>query len=997
MAVVHLALITLVAATEKSEDSGFFSKLFDFLTRAPHTFSGTVLRFCVLVILLLLVLTGFLNAFAKALEAWDKNGINFRALLNKLTKALIRRRQQFCRMLASDLATLAKAESWNDQNFIDLEAEVEIEGGYYPTIFRKIVRRPAFGLRRLPSLMEALESSSERSMLIVGEPGSGKSVALRHLATQMAEIGMRSGRPTAPIPLYLNLKEISSPRSGSLDAEFVKQFVFDNIRRGDSDTVAYLSENWANYRAEGTWVFLFDSFDEIPEVLHAPTGSPIIREYAEAIRQFLDSSGCRGLVASREFKGPDALPWKKLRILPLTEERQAALVENTFLSPEQKDLIRRHIAYGGSGLNNNPMFLNLLCRYVKELNQVPLNDYQLLSGHIQRLAHRDADYLQRRYGYSAEQLLQGAEHVAVLLATTPQLGLAPTSDEMANAARGEWDQETLAKLLAALVDVKIGRSDVREAKQGDQRFTFSHRRYQEALFVLYLAKRSDVVSTRDLLTDDRWREYAVTFLQSQPMATVQPMLTAASGLLDEYADGQAYVQEGIGGLTLTYYEWNNHRAISLLGLLQEGLVNRLRDLPECLPTAVAHFLGPRWMNGDLYDRGMVIRLGGLLPDSVLQEHLAYGISLGAKALQNVAFRQAIFLAEIPAKLAWWLRYHLSRSILREAGQTELLRLQALAARLPAAVGASFVVRRCTVMSKLLYPFIKIGEPLMQAGRRLFWRKSQVETAPLFAALVGLYALCTLAFVALAVVSGGFGRDFWPVGRAFLHTGRQLRAGHQEIFSQAKDFGGNALGRALILLLAVFWLSSALIAMYGSIFQAAGYRVTIGKAFREMLGIMRTREMAFAMLVLAGCAGGVGGGLWISRYAWAWMVYSALGFAVLSAVGSFLLVLGVRRARWRRRLRDMLAAGLSGAALALRAASIEELSYWFTCGAAPFTVETSQIRFLSRLLLINAEGPYDGAVMQNGGQRAAKEVPEHLWGLVEESLYGALEPEVGQKR
>lgn len=137
------------------------------------------------------------------------------------------------------------------------------------------------------------------------------------------------------MPLYINLREIDIPAKSPITADNISDFILDNIRRGDSDTTAYVRENWADYRNRGIWFFLFDSFDEIPAVLHAEKGSPVTKEYAEAIRKFLEGMGeCRGILASREFKGPDSLPWKKFRILPLTSSKQRELVANAFLSQE---------------------------------------------------------------------------------------------------------------------------------------------------------------------------------------------------------------------------------------------------------------------------------------------------------------------------------------------------------------------------------------------------------------------------------------------------------------------------------------------------------------------------------------------------------------------------------------------------------------------------------------------------------------------------------------
>ncbi|MFW8080303.1 hypothetical protein ACOIFA_32760, partial [Klebsiella pneumoniae] len=82
----------------------------------------------------------------------------------------------------------------------DLEAEVETEGGYYASALDKLRRKKSFGLRKERSLIRAISSSTERAMQLVGEPGSGKSVALRHLAKQFAIQGKKSNDKKATVP-----------------------------------------------------------------------------------------------------------------------------------------------------------------------------------------------------------------------------------------------------------------------------------------------------------------------------------------------------------------------------------------------------------------------------------------------------------------------------------------------------------------------------------------------------------------------------------------------------------------------------------------------------------------------------------------------------------------------------------------------------------------------------------------------------------------------------
>ena len=244
----------------------------------------------------------------------------------------------------------------------------------------------------------------------------------------------------------------------------------------------------------------------------------MIERHTHALRQFMDGMGaCRGVLASREYKGPKALIWQKLRILPLNQRRQDELIDNTFLTNYQKSMVQQYLATVETGIYGNPLFLSLLCRYIGDKQQGPRNDYDLLLRHIQHLAERDTEYILKKYGLSANQLLDAAILLAVLFAEDRNLSLAPRHDEItASLGKRSWVFPVdLEQVLSALIDVKIGRSDVKEARLGDRRFTFSHRRYQETLFVQYLAEHPKHIPASELLLNTQWREFTVTILQSQ--------------------------------------------------------------------------------------------------------------------------------------------------------------------------------------------------------------------------------------------------------------------------------------------------------------------------------------------------------------------------------------------------------------------------------------------------------------------------------------------------
>jgi len=113
-----------------------------------------------------------------------------------------KRRRNFARHLQSQLDELNNRESWQDFRFAELEAQVEIEGKRHTNPALAFLGRTREELRREKSLSEALRRSQERLIHLVGDPGAGKSVALRHLAEVLVTRARRSRRVDSLIPLY---------------------------------------------------------------------------------------------------------------------------------------------------------------------------------------------------------------------------------------------------------------------------------------------------------------------------------------------------------------------------------------------------------------------------------------------------------------------------------------------------------------------------------------------------------------------------------------------------------------------------------------------------------------------------------------------------------------------------------------------------------------------------------------------------------------------------
>jgi len=658
-----------------------------------------ILLFMVLLFLILNTFIEFCKLLARAVSAL-KNGLktSIEAIRGGAQyREHIQRRRQFLSVLSSDLAAIGKAEAWNDQNFTDLEAEVQVDGGYFASVFDRLRNHRSFGQRREKSLIGAIDGSAERCLLLTGDPGAGKSVALRHLAMQMIDRARTSKTKYAAIPLYVNLRELSV--EGEIGSAQIKNFVIDNVRRGDADTAEYLNRNWADFNQKGGWFFLFDSFDEIPQVLHAANEDVKIERYGKAIQQFMDGlGGCRGVLASREFKSPKALAWPRLKILPLNEPLQEELVDNTFLTKAQKQVALRALSTSRSATYRNPLFLTLLCRYVREKEVSPKNEHELLYQHVNSLCERDEEYVGSRWGLNREAMKLGAAELSKIFALAPEVGLAPSVEEISGlAANSEFLRDKVERVVEALTYVKVGRMDVATASKRERRFAFSHRRYQEAIFAKYLSENHGFIEPAELLCNPRWREYVVAMLQTTSLDKGHALVEHATKLIRaRCSTGRVSEGKDRAG-AVRAFPWTDEVLTHLLKLMVD--VKTFNPSPAWAESEldVERFFAPLWVHGDLFDRAMIIRHGGAGSAIAHSRRLEYARESGITSLQEEAVSSCQFATTPSVEVANWIRERVARKIVLSSKNMDALKWESLAAQLPSAYEATFCVTRAKAL------------------------------------------------------------------------------------------------------------------------------------------------------------------------------------------------------------------------------------------------------------------------------------------------------------
>jgi hypothetical protein len=578
------------------------------------------------------------------------------------------RRAKFARYLEYELRKVDDQEEWRDSHFTELEAEVEVRGrqkigGLLPTLLWS-----RNTLRRERSLTRALAKSKERLILLEGSPGSGKSVALRHLAQRMAGRAARARRPNVILPAYVNLRGLK-PEQGSVNADLIQDFVLETLNRANNrDVTRFLEDEFDRGMKEGNWLFLFDSFDEVPEVLSATEADEVVQVYTNAIDDFLHGMNeCRGIIASREFRGPRLLrtsSWPRFRITTLSRRRQLTLIRRADLDWKgeralRAELFRTNVTI--QALSGNPLFLSLICEYVRENRSFPNGSHDVFESYVTHRLKQDEFHLVGRFGLNSDQVRAITEDLAFCMAAEPGLGLSPTRSQVVETmVRQHSSPERDVQLaMNALEYIKLARFEATVGRDDDPTFTFSHRRFQEYFATCIVLRQRHRVSTLDLLTDGRWRETAVTICQTQTGSGLNALLNEAHSLLAKaVGDSLPCTEDPVSLLTngsppgsvVGPFSWPAH-TLHIVGILDAGFATDNRCFPQSLRSKADNLLVDAFAHGLIYDQQWAVEVCGTTSEGVLSGLIRAALRRGSPWLRETAYRQIGRLRSIPPDMA----------------------------------------------------------------------------------------------------------------------------------------------------------------------------------------------------------------------------------------------------------------------------------------------------------------------------------------------------------
>lgn len=130
---------------------------------------------------------------------------------------------------------------------------LELDLNHEPTaVARKIVTAPGQTEQRVEDLREVFEAYG-RALLILGEPGSGKTITLLQLAETL--IAEAQQDPSQPVPVILNLSSWAQTKKPLTTWLVEEIFIQYQVTR-------QLSQEWI---AQNQWLYLLDGLDEVAE------------------------------------------------------------------------------------------------------------------------------------------------------------------------------------------------------------------------------------------------------------------------------------------------------------------------------------------------------------------------------------------------------------------------------------------------------------------------------------------------------------------------------------------------------------------------------------------------------------------------------------------------------------------------------------------------------------------------------------------------------------
>lgn len=573
-------------------------------------------------------------------------------------------RNNFVDHLIYEVQRLNQKADWNDFLYTELEAEVEVDLSlnsemglwknpfvslnYFWKAFKKYMGISP-SLKYQKNLIRAIMGSKSRSFLVIGDPGSGKTVSLRRLFLEMTKTCVSSKNKNAIVPIYLNLKHLDLEFE-DVNADRIHEWVLEQLHSNQDRTIhEFLRDNFEQMLKRGSFFFLFDSFDEIPAVMDAQEEHKVVHQYAEALENFLNSQHkSRGLVSSRPYRAPKIFIGQKLTIRPLSIKRIKNAIDKYMgqeislanqlwqqLTQSREDLM--HVA-------QNPFYLGLLSRYAKDNKKLPDRHFDLFEHFVQTRTNTDKERLSH-LGFIPAELIEQASILAFAM-TQESVGLEVNVDKIQDILCNLNKQlktkpNKIEPLLHSLAYSKLGQITQGEPGTPNE-FSFVHRRFHEYFCARFLKLNPHIAPFENLVNDDRWREVLVLLCEVLP----------GDHLTEIFDTTRSTLQLGITADSGTV---EHKKAIETIRFLRDGFRSRIGDLPDDIRAMCTDFIAKQFKSRNLLDQKRALEGLSLVDKESVNSIFELALINDSYWLKETAIKSCRILPSIPEQISKEMR------------------------------------------------------------------------------------------------------------------------------------------------------------------------------------------------------------------------------------------------------------------------------------------------------------------------------------------------------
>ena len=521
---------------------------------------------------------------------------------------------------------LEEADSFDDGRFIPL----------------RISRGPARTGRQLP-LNRSLSRVKAQLIGLVGDSGTGKTVSLRHMARHACHDVKRRRNPSL-IALYVDLAAFNdSPET--VTADRIYSYIQDVIAVGNTTLSSHFTRYVREPRDRPEWFILFDSFDALLQPVELDRRDVAARQYLEAIRQFLSSTGpsFRGVVACRESRLVESLGGAVLTLAPLSQQQIGTFSQQAGLNPALKRQLLQRVRWDPAlaPVARSPLLLSFLCDHLRETrgSEFPSTPYEIVRTAV--AARLDSAQISS----AVEDTVRVAERIAYYMTADAEPNHVPSYDDLIAVLQG--DSETMLHPETGIQDlIRVGIA--RAARP--QTFAFSFRSFQEHFAVRRLLRSWRNHDLRCVAMEPRWRSAAIAALQVGPEDLRDALVIAFAEVLAGEAEMDPSVVKTVASLTAidvgeplpltpsASFTWPR-TALRVLQILAIGLRREPGVLPSELRNNADRLIVSAFAAGLLLDQQQAIEISATATTEVALWAAERALASPSERLQHAAAQQ----------------------------------------------------------------------------------------------------------------------------------------------------------------------------------------------------------------------------------------------------------------------------------------------------------------------------------------------------------------------